>query len=84
MNPLSIQSPTLLEDHVDAILKHVCGTPIFNKNIGSTMLNSPYQLSKHRCTGNVMKFLSPFLKGFLQLYPIMDIMLCLSLGRIYP
>ena len=29
----------LLEDHVNAISKHVCGTPIFNKNIWSTMLN---------------------------------------------
>ena len=29
----------LLEDHVNAISKHVCGTPIFNKNIWSPMLN---------------------------------------------
>ena len=33
MDPLCIQSLTLLEDHVNAISKHVCGTPIFNKNI---------------------------------------------------
>ena len=55
----------LLEDHVNAISKHVCGTPDFNKNIWSTMLNFLYQLSKHRCMGNGMKFLSPFLRSFL-------------------
>ena len=33
MNPLCIQVQPLLEDHVNAISKHVCGTPIFNKNI---------------------------------------------------
>ena len=48
------------------------------------MLKFLYQLSKHRCVGNVMKFLSPFLKGFLQLYPVMDIMRRLSSGMIYP
>ena len=37
----------LLEDHVYA-------TPIINKSIWSTMLNSLYQLSKHHCMGNVM------------------------------
>ena len=52
-------------DHVNAISKHACGTPIFNKNIWSTMLNFLYQLSKHRCMGNGMKFLSPYLKSFL-------------------
>ena len=57
----------LLDDNVNAILMHVYGTPIFNKNIWSTMLNFPYQLSKHCCMGNVMKFLSLYLKGF-QLY----------------
>ena len=31
------------------------------------MQNFPYQLSKHCCMGNVMKFLSPYLKGFLLL-----------------
>ena len=35
----------LLEDHVNAISKYVCGTPIFNKNIWSTMLNFIYHLS---------------------------------------
>ena len=29
------------------------------------MLNFRYQLFKHRCLGNVMKFLSPYLNGFL-------------------
>ena len=29
------------------------------------MQNFPYQLSKHLCMGSVMKFLSPYLKGFL-------------------
>ena len=52
-------------DDVNAISKHVTGTPIFNKNIWSIMLNFLYQLSKHRCMGNVMKFLSPYLKSFL-------------------
>ena len=32
-------------DHVNAISKHVYGTPIFNRNIWSTMLNSIYHLS---------------------------------------
>ena len=52
----------LPEDHVNAISKHVCGTLIFNKNIWSTMLKFPYQLSKHHWMGNVMRFLSPHLK----------------------
>ena len=57
----------LLEDHVNAISEHVCGTLIFNKNIWSTMLNFLYQLFKHCCLDNVMKFLSPYLNGFLLL-----------------
>ena len=36
--PVSEVRP-LLEDHVNAISKHVHGTPIFNKNIWSPMLN---------------------------------------------
>ena len=52
-------------DHVNAISKHVCGTPNFNKNNWSIMLNFLYQLSKHRCMGNIMRFLPPYLKGFL-------------------
>ena len=71
------------EDHVNTISKHVCGTPFITKNIWSTMLNSLYQLSKHRCMGNAMKFFSPYLKWFSTYYPVMDI-ICLSLGRIYP
>ena len=35
----------LLEDHVNAISKHVNGTPIFHRNIWSTMLNFIYHLS---------------------------------------
>ena len=35
----------LLEDHVNAISKHVCGNPIFNKSIWSTLLNFLYHLS---------------------------------------
>ena len=46
--------------------------------------NAKFSLSKHRFMDNVMKFLSPFLKGFLQLYPVMDIMRRLSSGMIYP
>ena len=34
----------LLEYHVNAISTHACGTPIFNKDIWSTMLNFLYQL----------------------------------------
>ena len=33
------------EDHVNAISKHVNGTPIFNRNIWSTRLNFIYHLS---------------------------------------
>ena len=32
MDPLCIHSLILPNDHVNAISKHVCGTPIFNKN----------------------------------------------------
>ena len=52
------------EDHVNAISKHVNGTPIFIRNIWSTMLNFIYQLSKHRYMGIVIKFLPPYLNGF--------------------
>ena len=46
MNPLYIQVQPLLEDHVNAISKHVCGTPIFNKehlkpNAKCFLLNYP-------------------------------------------
>ena len=54
----------LLEDHVNAISKHVCGTLIFNKNIWSTMLNVSCSIIQTPCMGNVMKFLSPYLKSF--------------------
>ena len=73
----------LIETPYHCYLKHVCGTPFITKNIWSTMLNSLYQLSKHRCMGNVMKFFSPYLKWFSTYYHVMDI-ICLSLGRIYP
>ena len=63
MDPLCIHSLILPNDHVNAISEHVCGTPIFNKNIRSTMLNFRYQLFKHRCLGNVMNFLFPNLNG---------------------
>ena len=72
----------LLDDHVNAISKHVCGTLIIDKNIWSTMLNFLHQLFKHHCLGNVI--LLPLPEWFPTLYPVMDIMLCLSLGRIYP
>ena len=74
----------LLEDHVNAISKHVCGTPIFNKNTypnaNGFLLNYPNTVVW------VMsgKFLSPYLECFLQFYPVTDIMLYLSVGRIYP
>ena len=55
----------LIETPYHCYLKHVCGTPFITKNIWSTMLNSLYQLSKHRCMGNVMKFFFPYLNGFL-------------------
>ena len=57
----------LLEDHANVISKHVCDTPIFNKSIWRTMQNFLCPLSKHRCLGYVMKFLSPHLNGFLLL-----------------
>ena len=67
MDPWCIQSQTFAWNHVNAISKHVCGNPISNKNIWSTILKFLYQLSKHRCMGNVMKFLSPYLNGFILL-----------------
>ena len=57
----------LLEYHVNTVSKLVCGTPIFNKNIESKCQMFLAQLSKHCCMGNVMKFLPPFLKGFLHI-----------------
>ena len=53
------------DDHVNAISKHVYGTLIFNKNIWSPMLNISCSITKHRCMGNFIKFLSPYLKSFL-------------------
>ena len=35
---------SLPNDHVNAISKHVCGTPIFNKNIQSPMLNVSWSI----------------------------------------
>ena len=67
-------------DHVNNIPKHVCGTPIINKNIGSAMLTVLDQVSKHRCMGKPHKFLAPLSKWFNTWSPIM---LCLSLGKLY-
>ena len=53
------------DDHVNTIPKHVCGTPIINKNIGSAMLTVLDQLSKHRCMGKPHKFLAPCLNGLI-------------------
>ena len=64
MDPLCIQIRSLLKDHVNAIPKNVCVTPISDKNIWSTMQKFSYQLSKHRCMANVMKFSLPSSKGF--------------------
>ena len=71
------------DDHVNAISKHVYGTPIFNKNTypnaNCFLLNYPNTVVW------VMSWdFSPLPKEFSMLYPVMDIMLCLSLGRIYP
>ena len=74
----------LLENHVNAISKHVCGTPIFNKNTWSSMLNVSCSIILTPLYGKYHEIYLPLPKGFSTLYPVMDIMLCLSLGRIYP
>ena len=75
---------SLPDDHVNAILKHVCGTPVFNKNIWSATLNFHDQLSKHHCMGKPHQSL-PILSERLHTWSlIVYIMLCLSMGRIYP
>ena len=55
----------LIETPYHCYLKHVCVTPIFNKSIWRTMLNILCPLSKHHFLGYVMKFLSPYINGFL-------------------
>ena len=71
------------DDHVNAIPKHVCGTPNINKNIGSAMLNLLDQLSKHHFMGKPHKFLAPLSNWFHTWSLVIYIMLCLSLGKIY-
>ena len=66
------------------VLEYICGTPIFNKGTESAMLSFLYPLSKHRCMGNAMKIPLLLPKWFSTFYRVMDIMLRLSLGRIYP
>ena len=70
-------------DHVNAISKHVYGIPIFNKYIEA---NAKYFLLNYPNTVVwVMSWnFSPLPKEFSTLYHVLDIMLCLSLGRIYP
>ena len=73
-----------LEDPVSAISKHVYGTPIFNRNIWSTMLDL-FIIYPNTVVWVISWDSSPPLtKWFSTLYPVMDIMLCLSFGRIYP
>ena len=71
-------------DHVNAISKHVRGTPIFIKehlkpNAKCFLLNYPNTAVWVKPWN-----FSPLPKEFSTLYPVMDIMLFLSLGRIYP
>ena len=72
----------LLENHVNAISKHVCGTPIFNKNIWSPMLNVSCSIIQIPLYGWCHEISLPLPKEFSTLYHVMDIMLCLSLERI--
>ena len=72
------------DDHVNTIPKHVCGTLIINKNIGSAMLTVLDLLSKHRCMGNIMILpLPPLSKCFWTCCHILYILLRFPLGRIY-
>jgi hypothetical protein len=41
------------------------------------------QLSKHHCMGNILNFPAPLTKWLATCYPDLDIMLCLSLGKLY-
>ena len=70
-------------DHVNAISKHVYGIPIFNKNIEANakcfLLNYP-----NTVVWVISWASSPLLKWFSTFYPVLDIILCLFLGRIYP
>ena len=74
----------LLEDLANAISKHVCGTSIFNKNIWSTMLNVSCSIIQTPLYGLFHEIPLPSPKWFSTFYPVMDIIRCLSLGRIYP
>ena len=55
----------LHEDHVNAISKHVCGTPIFNKNIWSPMLNVSCSIIQTPMYGQCHENSLPYLKSFL-------------------
>ena len=54
----------LLEDHVDAISKHVCGTLIFNKYIWSPMLNVSCPIIQTPLYGYCHEICLPYLNGF--------------------
>ena len=84
MNPLSIQARPLLEDHVNAISKHVCVTPIFNKNICSTMLNVSCSIIQTPLYGLCHEIPLPLPKWFSTFYPVMDMIRCLSLEGFTP
>ena len=53
------------EDHVTAISKHVNGTPIFNRNIWSPMLNVSCSIIQTPLYGQCHEISLPYLKSFL-------------------
>ena len=65
MNPLSIQSPTfawrLCQCYLEACLWY---SDFWQEHLKPNAKCFLAQLSKHRCMGIVMKFLSPYLNGF--------------------
>ena len=67
----------LLEDHVNAISKHVCDTMIFNKNIWSPMLNVSWSVIRTPLYGNVLNNPRLFIWMFVYLlsYPVCHVLL---------
>ena len=53
------------DDHVNAISKHVYGTPIFNRNIWSPMLNVSCSITQTPLYGQCHENSLPYLKSFL-------------------
>ena len=55
-------------DHVNAISKHVYGTPIFNRNIWSPMLNVSCSIIQTPLYGQCHEISLPYLKSFLHYF----------------